>query len=327
MLASNLFNGYIGSNLCYHLEKEGIFELFGSNSSFDKSILKEKNFDNRKIKIIESLISFSTKFGFFVDSDEGKISLTPLGMDMRKNVGFFTWSIGGYGNFMRNFTDLKDEKNNSLYSLIDGANVALGSRQANREYMWNTIIKELKRLNISKIVDLGCGAAGALIDICKIFNKVTGLGIDISHKAIEAAEINIRNNSMDDRICVVNQNVMEATDDASLIATFETVDTVISFMMLHDLFSIKDPVDVLRTLQKTFPKAKRFLLADTFMSDENTITKETPIFTYGFEFVHHFMNIRIYKKEEYIDFFSKAGFEIEKIQYLNVPNTYLFTLK
>ena len=72
--------------------------------------------------------------------------------------------------------------------MIDGGNVALGSRQANSKFMWGKVINQLKNERIKKIADLGSGNAGALISLCKEFSDVSAIGIDISKKAIELAK-------------------------------------------------------------------------------------------------------------------------------------------
>ncbi|MGC0859028.1 class I SAM-dependent methyltransferase [Pantoea agglomerans] len=325
MLASHIFNGYIGSHLCYHLSREGILDLFKDKDTLNKSEINDANFSGTRLENVRLIIDYAVKFGIFHEDDE-QYRLTELGSDIEKNIGFFTWAVGGYGNFLRNFTDISKEKEMTMSSMIDGANVALGSRQANKQFMWDIIIEELSSLQTRSFADLGCGAAGALIDICRKFDGVTGTGIDISTKAIDSARINIEKNNLKGRIEVVNQNVLDAIDSPYLIDKFSRVDTVLSFMMMHDLFNIKDPVEILKKLQSTFPNAKTFIIADTFLSEEKSLKIDTPIFTYGFEYVHHFMKIKIFHKEQYLRFFSAAGFSVERVTYLNVPNTYLFVL-
>jgi SAM-dependent methyltransferase len=325
MLASHIFNGYIGSHLCYHLSREGVLDLFKDKNTLNKLDINEENFCGSRLENVRLIIDNAIRFGVFNESEE-HIQLTELGTDIKKNIGFFTWAVGGYGDFLRNFTEVSEEKNITVNSMINGANVALGSRQANKQFMWNIIIDELSSLHTKNIADLGCGAAGALIDICKKFDGVSGTGIDISTTAIESARNNIKIHGLKDRIEVVNQNVLDAIDSPYLIDKFSGVDTVLSFMMMHDLFNIRKPVEILRKLQSTFPNARRFIIADTFLSEDRSIKINTPIFTYGFEFVHHFMKIKLFHKDEYISFFSDSGFSVEKVTYLNVPNTYLFVL-
>ena len=132
---------------------------------------------------------------------------------------------------------------------------------------------------------------------------------------------------MGHRISIYNQDVLRAIDDPSLTEIFRSLDSVMSFMMMHDLFSENNPVEVLKRLKETFPNAERFFIADTFLSEETKLSNETPIFSYGFEYIHHFMGVELFRKEQYISFFKEAGFSIMETVYLNVPNTYLFVLK
>ncbi|WP_282131684.1 class I SAM-dependent methyltransferase [Pseudoalteromonas aliena] len=327
MQASSIFNGYIGSHLCYHLGKSGIFDLFNDAEKIDIKTLTDNKNNEQKSSLFKSLIDYSLKFGLFEQDQHEKLSLTTLGKDLKKNVGFFTWAVGGYGDFIKNFTSINPDNGESFYSMVDGGDVALGSRQANRAFMWDTVVAEFDQQDIKNIVDLGSGNAGALINVCNVFDGVNGIGIDISSKAIVEANDNILNNDMQQRITVHNQNVLDAIDDPALGEKFDQVDTVMSFMMMHDLFNAQDPVKVLRKLRTTFPNANTFFIADTFLSDEQQLDADTPIFSYGFEYVHHFMNIKLFNKEDYELYFIEAGFEITKVKYLNVPNTYLYVLK
>lgn len=301
-------------------------DLFKDNNNIKKSDLNSENFSSSRLDNVKLIMEYAVKFGIFYESED-HIQLTDLGKDIQKNIGFFTWAVGGYGDFLRNFTEVNELNNITMSSMIDGANVALGSRQANKQFMWDIIIDELSLLKAHNIADLGCGGAGAIIDICKKFDEVSATGIDISEKAIKSAKTNIEKNGLNNRVEVVNQNVLDAIDSPYLIEKFSSVDTVLSFMMMHDLFNIRKPVDIIKKLMSTFPQAKTFIIADTFLSEETSLKQNTPIFTYGFEFVHHFMKIKLFHKQEYIKYFSDSGLRVEKVTYLNVPNTYLFVLK
>lgn len=327
MKAAQIFNGYIGSHLCFHLGDNGIFDLFRNSNIVNKSDLKDFHERSSSSEVTELLIDFSLKFGIFNEDSDSSLQLSELGQDLMNHIGFFTWAVGGYGEFMRDFPKSADNSKESFSLMIDGGNVALGSRQANRTFMWEKVINQLKNESIKKIVDLGSGNAGALVSLCKEFPDISAIGIDISKKAIELAKENVNRNGMSHRISIYNQDVLKAIDDPSLTEIFKSLDSVMSFMMMHDLFSENNPIEVLKRLRDTFPNAERFFIADTFLSEETELSNKTPIFSYGFEYVHHFMEVELFRKEHYISFFKKAGFSIMETVYLNVPNTYLFVLK
>jgi len=321
MNASTTFNGYIGSHLAYHLFHEGIFDLVDKIKSPSKLSKREAEITPYQDK----LINFSEKFGIFYRSENG-LELTQYGASLKQNVGFFVWMVGGYGEFFLNHASHRKIVMPILFPLVDGDEVALGSRLANKAFMWEIILGELKQLNPSKVTDLGCGSGGALLDISAEMPSVRGIGIDISAEAIETGVRNAALAGVADRIRLYCYNVLEVLSDGIEKIDFKDVDTVMSFMMLHDLFNIEKPEVVLRKIADTFPRAKKFLFADTFLSDCSLAQQDTQIFSYGFEFVHHFMNINLFHKEDYERAFISEGYHIEKIIYLNVPYTYLFIL-
>lgn len=322
--ASAIFNGYVGSNLTYHLYHEGIFELFNSRNELDLSNVSSE-FSLSKYQL--GLFDYGLKFGVMQLTPSGLVELTPLGEDLKKNVGFFIWMVGGYGDFFRNHAPHISPQPPLYENLINGKEVALGSRRANQDFMWNTIMDVLHEQKIERIADLGCGSGGALIDICKELPDINGIGIDINQMAISAGKNNLICAGLDDRIELIRCNVFDAINDPKHVATFNEVDTVISFMMMHDLFNIDKPANIISRLKQTFPNAKTFLIADTFESNDESMKLSDQMFSFGYEFVHHFQNIKLFQKDVYIDAFKAAGFNSIKSKYLNVPNTYLFILK
>lgn len=321
MNAPATFNGYIGSHLAYHLYHEGIFDRMQPSTTSNGLHLPVDALTPYQEKLLE----FSVRFGIFSEADSG-IELTDLGASLKENVGFFVWMVGGYGEFFRNHAPHRQAAESPALPMVNGREVALGSRQANKAFMWDTILDTISDLEVSKVADLGCGSGGAILDICTNLPSVRGIGIDINEMAIEAGMKNIASSGMRDRIQLYCYNVLDALNGEVKQKVFNDVDTVLSFMMMHDLFNIEAPEIVLRKIAETFPNAKKFLFADTFLSNCGPDRHATQMFSYGFEFVHHFMNIKLFRKSDYETAFSSAGYRIEKTIYLDVPSTYLFVL-
>ncbi|WP_405602645.1 MULTISPECIES: hypothetical protein [unclassified Pseudoalteromonas] len=84
MQASSIFNGYIGSHLCYHLGKSGIFDLFNDAEKIDIKTLTDNKNNEQKSSLFKSLIDYSLKFGLFEQDQHEKLSLTTLGKDLKK---------------------------------------------------------------------------------------------------------------------------------------------------------------------------------------------------------------------------------------------------
>ena len=95
MKAAQIFNGYIGSHLCFHLGENGIFDLFRNSNIVNKNNLKDFYESSDSSEVTESLIDFSIKFGIFNEDSESSLQLSELGQDRMNNIGFFTWAVGG----------------------------------------------------------------------------------------------------------------------------------------------------------------------------------------------------------------------------------------
>jgi SAM-dependent methyltransferase len=71
------------------------------------------------------------------------------------------------------------------------------------------IVETMRRQGIRYVVDLGCGAAGVLIEMCRLDEGLRGLGIDISPAAIEQARARVKQAGLSDRIELVVGDVAE----------------------------------------------------------------------------------------------------------------------
>ncbi|WP_216822577.1 methyltransferase [Shewanella sp. WE21] len=325
MSATAVFNGYVGANLIFAYDRIGLFKVLGPKQrmSFRQLASQIQCITNR----FEALLNAGITFGFITKCDDGLYAWTEAGQDMCKHVGYFTWSVGGYGNFFRELGTLVDNKE-CWSGLRDGSMVALGSDQANASFMREIFYSALDNIKFSRIADFGCGNAGRLIDVCKRYENMSGVGVDIDLNAVQLARKNVKNNGLQDSIDLYCEDVLIAIEDPMLKAKLADVEVVTSFMMLHDLLNMEGLKDVLfDRLRMAFPSVKYFIIADTVRMASPEGLNELPIFNIGFELLHGYMDVQIHDKESYDHVFEKSGLTIEKCIPFGTPNTYLYVLK
>ncbi|MEM9461364.1 MAG: class I SAM-dependent methyltransferase [Myxococcota bacterium] len=277
-----------------------------------------------KSELLEQLMRIACMVGI-VENDEDLFFITRKGHAFFHSRGFFTWAAGGYGRFFGQLAELARSGGDAstCRPLIDGSQVAVASNLCNLTMMREHCLEALEPLEFSRIADLGCGNAGRLIDICNRYHAVSGMGIDINAHAIESARELVRRNDMQHRI------ELHQTDALSVesIEGVHEVDLVMSFLMMHDLFNARRPAEVVSGLLSAFPNARHFVVADTFQMPAAQSITSAPIFSLGFELVHGFMGIRLYRPEDYIAEFCGQGMTLAHRSSLGAPHTDLLVFE
>lgn len=317
----SLFNGYVGAHVAFAYQELGLFELLSPHEPRSLETLAAQ-IDCSEARL-GALLRVGTVLALLDVDGDHRFSLTPVGESLRRNIGLFTWAVGGYGAFLRELPKLTADGATPWSHLIDGSKVALGSHQANEGLMQGIVHDVMSGLRFGRVADLGCGNAGRLIELCRRYPEVGAIGFDISEKAIDLARQNIERHVLADRIILRRVNVLDVVEEPEQ----GQVDLVMCFMMLHDLFNAQPPAVILRQLRRAFPGARWFVFADTFRMDLPVDPTELPIFSIGFELLHSFMGVKLHEPGDYVQAFREAGMRLRQMRPLAVPNTYLFVLE
>lgn len=78
------------------------------------------------------------------------------------------------------------------------------------------------------LLDIGCGSANNLIALAKHFPKIKCIGIDIAHKNVERAKVNIKNNGFESRISVYQGCASDFTSN-------QRIDAIIFIESVHEI--------------------------------------------------------------------------------------------
>ena len=97
----------------------------------------------------------------------------------------------------------------------------------------NVALKGLQALGADSFIDLGCGAAGFLIDACKQRSDIRCVGLDISADAIDVARREVAQAGLTDRIQLF---VGDAFQPATWPSACREVGAITMFGALHEHF-------------------------------------------------------------------------------------------
>jgi histidinol-phosphate aminotransferase len=322
MTPAELFNGYVGAHVIFALHRLGALRHLAQAADGcrrDELALAAAVPADR----LGALLDVTERLGY-VEFQGEALALTRAGREVVRQLGFFTWGVGGYGELLRNLEPMaRGDARFGREVCRDEAQVASGSGEVDAALMRPIEDELLAELDFTSVADLGCGGATRLIRLCGRDSARTGLGIDISESACGLARKNVANAGLAARVTIVHENVERCFG----ARTFPGVDLVTSFLMMHDLFNAAtDGGSVMRSLRETFPDARYFLIADTTAQPWPELTGPLPIFSLGFELLHSFMDVRIQPRAAYEDAFAAGGLAVERCVPFGAPSTWLYLL-
>ena len=160
-----------------------------------------------------------------------RYSLGPKGKTLIKySRGTFDF-IYAYAPLFENIDALlKNEKKYNVDVFRRGKFVAKATAEVS-QFIPIPIVKDIiKRYNFKSILDLGCGSAEFLLQLCES-NDLNGHGIDVSKEAISYAESLINEKSLSHRVQV---KVGDIFDIEQLKSIPQNIDVITSMFVLHE---------------------------------------------------------------------------------------------
>jgi len=257
------------------------------------------------------------------------LQLTDSGRDLLRNIGYFTWMVGGYGNMLLHLSERL--RVGSEYGRLlerDGQFIAQAGSEYGPPFVDRYFFETLDRLSFQCVADLGCGSAKRLMAICNRYRNASGIGIDVDEGACTLARVNVRESGLDKRVTIIPSDLRALLGEEWVRGKCADADLVTCFFLLHELFTPDHQErEVLLQLKEAFPSAKQFLIADTMVSDADKICQEPTIFSLGFELTHAVMKQTIRPKSYYDELFRMTGFVIQDVVELGIAYSWLYILK
>jgi len=174
---------YALASAIYALFENNIYDQLKGNPLSIDEISKNLNLDRPKLEGFllylknENVISIIDK----------KVGLTPLGKELDSVRPWYTMLIGGYG---KTFLEISEKipygKSNASR---DAGKVGIGSCGISHYDALPLTKSLLNKLPVppKSVLDLGCGNAYYLIELCKMFPKIKAYGVEPDYKGYIAA--------------------------------------------------------------------------------------------------------------------------------------------
>jgi SAM-dependent methyltransferase len=322
--AASIFNGYVATCIVAALQELGLLEAFSdpdASYTFTELVAASRAAPSRLRAILEA-----ARLVGLMAHEGGRWSLTSEGAEVLPYAGFFGWLVGGYGELFQRLPRVADGTlawNEDVHR--DEAAVALNAGRVDAALMTPILHRVLDTVEFECFADLGCGSGRRLIDLCERYPHVRGLGIDISADACELARDAVEAAGLSHRIQIINRDVVDLVEHTD--PRLAEADIVGSFMMLHDLLNAENPERLFPELFASFPNARRYVIADTVVMEDDPLPDELPIFSVAYELAHAFMGTRLFRKREYEELFEAMALRIEQSHPFGAPSTWLYLLR
>lgn len=177
--------------------------------------------------------------------------------------------IDAYGCVMQELLPaLTKKKRYGVDFVRSGKHVAEVSVRTSRKNQ-QVIVRECAKLGINKVMDLGCGAAGVIIALCRSSPSMSAVGLEIDVDALQFARENVVAAGLQDRVSFV-QGDMSKPETFAGRPELEGVQAFNCIMVLHEMFRGGDQavIDILASYKKHFPGRYFFLGEVVAWSDE-----------------------------------------------------------
>lgn len=200
--------------------------------------------------------------------------------------------------------------------------VAKGSGGVGKLLAFPMVAELVQRLGYKCILDLGCGDATFLIDLCQRVPGLRAYGLDIAPEAVAEANVNIQRHGLQDRITPVVGDVTNITPE--LREQLRDVDAATSVYVIHEFAGVSKELIVaaLRGFRTAFP-GKTLILCEVMRHSPDEIHAK-PGGIMEIQLFHELSRQRLVSRPEWHAYFHEAGFTNIREEYLSFARTMLF---
>ncbi|MBT3161263.1 tRNA (adenine(22)-N(1))-methyltransferase TrmK [Streptomyces sp. CHA1] len=329
---AELLNGFIGTYVLYSLIRTGVLDLLydepGAEQGGAVPVARLAAATGTDPEVLVPLLGSADRIGLVAhDPDRAVASLTARGRHAYRVRGYFTATVGGFGDVFRSLDSLalgRDSFENG--TLQDGHLTALGCAQ-NWTFQKPLFDEATADLEFSHVADIGCGAATRLIHLVESRPGTTGIGIDMNTEACQLARQNVKRAGLDDRITIVQADMLDIVTNPEAYPQVAEADLVTSYFILHHFVGGETGGrPFLTAFREAFPAARHVVVADGFTEEQGERAPVSPLFTLAYELFHDVMGIGLQTHAAQRRHFTDAGFTIIREVEFGHPLEWLFVL-
>lgn len=202
--------------------------------------------------------------------------------------------------------------------------MARGSGAGGRLFTFPLAIRLIEERGFKRVLDLACGDAAFLRQLCRTLPSVTGYGIDIEPIAIEEARGEVQRSGLEGRIHLVAEDIYRIGEVASQL---RGVDAVTSFYGFQEFLALGRGrlLDMLREYRNTFPGVTFVVCEVPKYSPEEL--RGGPQGVVWYQLFHALSGQSLATRNEWMALWHDAGFRQIEEKYLDFARTVFYLLR
>jgi ubiquinone/menaquinone biosynthesis C-methylase UbiE len=309
---SQLFHGFYAVPAITMFAELGVVRRWLDGETVDLRSMCER--DNLDPDVVMSLANYFVLYDYLVEQADGYVS-TELG-----KAAFQTWNSGmihfAYSSLNSNIISLARKEKTYGYGkevYRDLYYDTKGSGSLGTDRYFKPIVDYLKRLQMTRLADFGCGNGTFLGYAASTFPSLRVVGIDQSAEILKVAQTNLENAGVADRAQFVQGDLMRPTDFASHEAMRGVDIATISFILHEITYDGTDlVVQFLRTYKEAFGKSK-LAVTELYRQRESDFRKNSFKMHSGAPesiLNHDLSKQKVLYREQWLEIYELAGFRI-----------------
>ena len=255
------------------------------------------------------------------DKDARHFRPCPDLAERRYQAGYLSWSLNANRPYIDHAAEFLRQPEAAVDRYQrDGRRVAVSSRWVGTSGFYPGVVSEITSRKPQRVVDLGGGAGGLVINLLTELPGSTGLVLDLSAAACEEAGKAARRADVEDRFTVVNRSIESLIGDDSPV---RGADVVHAGFVLHDVGVDPDMLNgVLRTCRECLADDGCFIATDAVSYADN---QRERAFSALFTYLHSSsMGVRLRSEDKWRAAFQQAGFSDVTSTPLRMPGSRMF---
>lgn len=322
MSADTLFNAYVSTSAVSAAADLGLLHAVHDAGSVDLVQFAERGgLHEPAVRAVSGILVGQGVLSSASD-DPTVVTAGPEFEDFWRNQGFFLWLVRGYGDVLSRVSEATSAiPRGEVAGLRDGGAIARAGKEYGRAFVDPVVDDLVDGLDFTVMADLGCGSANRLIRLAQRHPDKHFIGVEIDGGAQQVARAAVGAAGLSERILIVRDDARHLSDRPE----YADVDAIASFFLAHDLWPRQSCLDSLERVRERMPKARHFLLCDTYRSPER-LQSEAPIFTMAFEFTHDLMGHHVPTLDEWLDLFEESVWTLASRAKLQLAYSEVFHL-
>ena len=218
---------------------------------------------------------------------------------------------------------LRQEKSFGVDVKRDGELVATGSGAVGKLLIFPMVVDVLRQNKFDCVLDLCCGDATMLVDVCTRARNLRGYGVDISPEAVAAGRKNLEEHNLRERVQLL---VGDAFNLDAIAAEVTGVQAATCVYALHEFASASSDraVEMLRSFKRGFPGVP--LIIGEVIQQTPEELRQRPGGVAEIQLWHDLSKQHLLTRAEWHSLFARAGFANVREDYMRFARTAIFTV-